>query len=150
MTEATYHWMGATDFNQTLTELDLLNDFLNTNPTAVQIQSTTGVTGFYLNNELWVIAEYASWGEYGTQDLDDLRVFTKVNGMTYLNDTSKGTYLSNVTGTYVEFHLQNFYGLFITTSPVFDTNSITTPVAPNNNVYVMVKKNVWCKLNISR
>jgi hypothetical protein len=140
----THEWMGTSDYNSPLKELELLNSFLSNNPNAVRVESFGEKTAFYVGDELWLMASFSSIGEYGTQDNEPLTVFTKVDGMTL----NTGTDLSNVSGTFSEFLIHESYGLFITTSSVFDTDSITTPVAPNKNIYFMKSPNNTGQLRI--
>lgn len=143
-------WMGGV-FTQPLTELTVLNDFLAANTEAVSVKSTTEETVFYVNKDLYVTAKYASSGEYGTQNDDGLNEFTKVTGMTLgLGAETPGSDLRNVEWgdiANVELLINDLYGLLITTSDVL-TASITTPVAPNNNMYVMFSENSRCKLRL--
>jgi hypothetical protein len=142
-------WMGEV-FAQPLTELTVLNDFLAANTEAVSVKSTSEKTVFYVNKDLYVTAKYASSGGYGTQNDDGLNTFTKVTGMTLGLGGEPGSDLRNVEWgdiANVELLINNLYGLLITTSDVL-TASITTPVAPNNNMYVMFSENSRCKLRL--
>ena len=149
-TDSSSTWMGGV-FTQPLTELTVLNDFLAANTEAVSVKSTTEETVFYVNKDLYVTAKYASSGEYGTQNDDGLNAFTKVTGMTLgLGGETPGSDLRSVEWgdiANVELLINNLYGLLITTSDVL-TASITTPVAPNNNMYVMLSENSRCKLRL--